>query len=34
VRAAIEETTDLPRLERWTTRLLKAANWEELLAIS
>jgi hypothetical protein len=26
VRATIEETTDLRRLEQWTTRLLKAAN--------
>jgi hypothetical protein len=32
VRATIEETTDLPRLERWTASLLKAGSWEELLA--
>lgn len=34
IRATIEETTDLPRLERWTAHLLKAANWDELLAVS
>jgi hypothetical protein len=34
VRATIEETTDLPQLERWTARLLKAANWEDLVATS
>ena len=31
VRATIAETDDLPRLERWTERLLKAASWAELL---
>jgi len=34
VRATIEETHDLPRLQRWTERLLKASGWEELLASS
>jgi hypothetical protein len=34
VRAKIEETNDLPRLERWTERLLEVSNWEELLASS
>jgi hypothetical protein len=34
VRARIEETADLARLERWTARLLKASSWEELLAAS
>jgi hypothetical protein len=34
VRARIEETDDLPRLERWTERLLKASGWDELLASS
>jgi predicted transposase YdaD len=34
VRARIEETTDLPRLEQWTERLLDVASWEELLAAS
>jgi hypothetical protein len=32
VRATIEGTTDLPRLEGWTARLLKAESWDELLA--
>jgi hypothetical protein len=34
VQATIEATTDLPRLERWTAHLLKAANWDELLTLS
>ena len=33
-RATSEDTHDLPRLQRWTERLLKASGWEELLAAS
>jgi hypothetical protein len=34
VRAMIEGTMDLARLEQWTAQLLKAGSWEELLAAS